>query len=129
MIEMKTLYDLLKTVESVDVWDQHYDDVMCWELCDDDDDPCFRCATEMAKNIEVISYKDQYNGVADIGGFVKKHMPFLYELSQGFRWPMPDADPDNDESVLRGVQIVNAMQAGYACDEDYEAMLKELGVQ
>lgn len=126
MIEIRTLYDLLKMVDSADVYDAHYDDGICWDLQDDDDDCCARCATAMAKHIEAISYRDRYSAVADIGGFVKQHMQFCYELSQGFKWPMPDADPGNDESVYRGVQMVNAMQAGYACDEDYEAMLAEL---
>ena len=42
---------------------------------------------------------------------------------------MPDADPENDESIYQGVRIVNAMQAGYASDDEYNAMLKELGVE
>lgn len=126
MIVIKTLYDLLRMVDSADVWDPHYDDVICWDLQDDSDDCCARCAMEMAKRIEAISYRDQYNAVADIGSFVKQHMQFMYEFSQGFKWPMESADPDDDESVFRGVQIVNAMQAGYACDEDYERMLAHL---
>ena len=130
MVELNTLYDALKMFESCDTWDKDYDDVICWELCDDNDDPCFRCATELAKRIDLVKVNRVSYGVelvADISGFVKKHMDFLHEFSQGFKWPMPDADPENDESVFRGVQIINAMQAGYACDDDYEAMLKELG--
>ena len=129
MIEMRTLYDALKMFESADTYDCEYDDGICWDLQDDDDDWCARCATEMAKNIEVVKMNKADYGVvliADIGAFVKAHMAFMHELSQGFKWPMPDADPENEESVYRGVQIVNGMQAGYACDEDYEKMLNEL---
>jgi len=132
MIEIKTLYDALKMFGGADTWDTEYDEVICWERCDDvqDEDVCFKCATEMAKRIEIAKvFKDGgvWEFVADISKFVRQHIQFMFRLSQGFKWPMPNADPDDDESIYRGVQIVNAMQAGYACDEQYEAMLKELG--
>ena len=133
MIEIKTLYDMLKLVESSDTYDCQYDDGICWDLQDDEpDDLCARCATEMAKRIEVTGYNKRTYGVdtiADIGAFVKAHMHFCYELSQEFRWPMPDDDPENGDSVFRGIQMVNAMQAGYASDDQYEAMLTELGAE
>lgn len=132
MIEIKSLYDALKMFGSADTWDKDYDEVICWERPenDDDDDVCFKCATEMAKRIDIVNvYKDGgvWEFVADITKFVKEHIKFMYELSQGFKWPMESADPNDDDAVYTGVQIVNAMQAGYACDEQYEAMLKELG--
>lgn len=129
MIELRTLYDALRLVESADTYDCVYGDVICWDLQDDDDDCCGRCATEMAKHIEVVKANKAEYGVvliADIGAFVRQHMEFMHELSQEFKWPMPDADPENDESVFRGVQMVNAMQAGYASDDEYERMLCEL---
>ena len=132
MVEMNTIYDALKMLDDCDVWDAHYDDCIAWCLCDDDDDLCSKCATELAKRIELVKINRTQYGielVADIGKFVKEHMNFMHEFSQGFKWPMPDADPENDESVFRGVQIINAMQAGYTCDEDYNAMLKELGCE
>lgn len=131
MIVLKSLFDALLYIGDADVHDAHYDDVIAW-CYDSDEDVCARCAMEMAKRIDITDIEKVSYGVeftADIGAFVKQHMQFCYELSQGFKWPMPDADPDNDESVFRGVQMVNAMQAGYACDEDYEAMLAELGVE
>ena len=90
MIIIRTLYDALKVFGSADTWDVHYDDVICWEFCDDDDDDdvCFRCATEMAKRIDIVSVKRVDHGVefiADIGAFVKEHMAFMHELSQGFK--------------------------------------------
>lgn len=130
MIEIKTLYDAMKVFGDADTWDKEFDEVICWDLCDDDKDICFRCATALAKSIEIVKVNrlgHTFEFVADISKFVREHIQFMYELSQDFTWPMEDADPNNDESVYRGVQIVNAMQAGYACEEQYEAMMKELG--
>lgn len=132
MVELNTLYDALKMFDEGDTWDKDYDDVICWCLCDDDDDPCSKCATEMAKRIDLVKVNKVSYGVefvADISKFVREHIHFMYELSQGFKWSMPNDDPEDDESMYRGVQIVNAMQAGYACDDDYNAMLKELGCE
>lgn len=132
MIEIKTLYDALKMFGGADTWDTVFDEVVCWECPDEDDeDPCFKCAIEMAKRIDIVKVyqpsRNCWEFIADITKFVKEHIEFMYRLSQGFRWPMESADPNDDDSVYTGVQIVNAMQAGYACDEQYEAMLKELG--
>lgn len=133
MIEIKTIYDALKIFESADTWDVTYDDGICWDLQDDDDDDlCAKCATEIAKRIDIVKINKVSYGVefvADIGKFVKEHFDFLYKYSQGCTYPMPVNNPNDDDSIYRGVQIVNAMQAGYACDEDYEAMLKEMGVE
>ena len=131
MIEIKSLYDALKMFGGADTWDTDFDEVICWELpSKDDDDVCSRCAIEMAKRIDIVrvyqAYHNCWEFVADITKFVKEHIKFMYELSQGFKWPMESADPNDDDSVYTGVQIVNAMQAGYACDEQYEAMLSEL---
>ena len=129
MIVLKSLFDALLYIGDADVYDKHYDDGIAW-CYDPEEDACARCSMEMAKRIEIVDINKTGYGIvefiADIGSFVKEHIQFCYELSQGFKWPMPDADPGNDESVFRGVQMVNAMQAGYACDEDYEAMLAEL---
>ena len=128
MIVLENLYDALLYIGDADVYDKQYDDVIAW-CYDSDEDICAECGMEMARHIDIVDIRRSghcVEFVADIGAFVKQHMQFCYELSQGFKWPMPDADPGNDESVFRGVQMVNAMQAGYACDEDYEAMLAEL---
>lgn len=133
-IELSSLYDALKIFEDCDVYDDTYDDGIAWcnsEDYYDNDDHCFKCAVEMAKRIDIVKINKGSCGVslvADIAKFVKEHMQFMYELSQNFRVPMPDADPENDESVYQGVRIINAMQAGYACDDEYDRMLKELGV-
>ena len=135
MVEMKTLQDALKVFDDCDVYDNTFDDGIAWcnsESYYNEDDHCFKCAVEMAKRIDLVKINKAQYGVelvADIAKFVMEHMEFMYKLSQNFRDPMPDADPENDESVYQGVRIVNAMQAGYACDDEYNAMLKELGVE
>lgn len=123
---INNMYDALKLCESTDVSDNVYDNCICWDLQDDEDSIESKCCTEIQKRTDIIRYAPPYNTIADIAGFVKQHMDILYVISQKHRLPMPDANPENDESMYCGVTLVNQMMQGYASNDEYEKLYNHL---
>lgn len=121
-----SMYDALKQCESTDVCDQTYDDTICWDICDDMDGIESKCMTEIQKRTDIIEYQPPYSTIADIQTFVKEHIEILYEISQKHRYPIPDADPENDDSVYYGVMLINAMMQGYATEDEYQKLYDHL---
>lgn len=128
-IVMNNMYEALSVIESADTSDAHTGDCICWDYYEDDDDACDACMIEVQKQVDVVNmYRCSY-GVeltADISGFVKKHMEVLKGISKAHRESMLSTDPDDDDSVYTGVRLVNAMQAGYASDDEYLLLLKNI---
>ena len=128
-IVINNLYEMLQLIESADTYDNTFDDGICWDFYDGSDDPCEICMEEVQKRIDVIKFINCSHGIdliADISQFVKDNMDTLYRISQEHRESMESKDVNDDESVYCGVRLVNAMQAGYASDDEYLYLLHKM---
>ena len=133
MYEMKNLLELLSVIKSADVYDNTYDDGICYDLYEEEnDDPCWISGRLIQERIEPLVYRPAVKGlnpkevVADIAKFVKEHMQVLEFISRTHMEPMRSTDPENEDAVYYGVRLVNAMQAGYATNGDYMQMIWNL---
>ena len=124
MIHLDTLYDVIKMLDEADTYDNTYDAGVCFSHYTDND-PIDLCMTAIQKRIDPIKLNGR-EVIADVAGFVKEHMQLMYTVSQSFRLSMDSADPNNEEDVYYGVELVMALEPGNGSDDDYLYILHEL---
>ena len=124
---IETMYDILSLIESADTSDTTFDDCVCWDFYTDEDEPIDVCMAEVQKHIDLCDmFRCSYgfNLVADITKFVKEHIEPVFFISQFHREKMTSMNPEDMDSLYAGVRLINAMQAGYASDDEYLYLLK-----
>lgn len=134
---MTTMLEALREFDSGDTYDTEIDDGVCWDyygepkdiLHDPQEDLCSLSGALVQERVEMTEVRDCSYGkefLADISSFVKAHVDVLYDISQCHTESMISKDIEEEWNWYVGVRIVNAMQCGYATDDEYMLMVREL---
>lgn len=132
---MTTMLEAMRKYDSGDTYDTEVDTGVCWDYYGEPEDLleegdlCEMSGALVQKYTEMKLVRDCSYGkefIADITAFARAHVDVLYIISQDHTLPMHSKDMTDEDNWYSAVSLVGAMQCGYACDDEYFLMVKEL---